>query len=204
MSINRSMAHLLISSGAKVVPKFCAGQIDPYIEWVKWLSYESSYEKQIMDLVSIKTVLEISNEELDEISRIKRNKMFAELFKKYGTDECSKEESIMVYNYMCTESIESLMMSKLSSNELSEAKEKIIYFSKLSSEELHKKVHEEQKEDIYEKLSMVDAYVLHIISNISFARSMERLNNEINAQIKSNNAMYQRTLYYASNPYSKR
>lgn len=204
MNINKVIAKTVAGSNSKVIHGQCIGQINPYIEWIKWLSYESEYEKQICDLTDGKTCLEVSHDELQKVSRIRRNRVFANLFKKYGTSECSEEEYIMVYDYMCTESIENLMISKLSSQELCYAKEKIIYFSQLTSEELSKKVHEEQVEDVYDTLSMVDSYVLHVVSNNNFAKDMERLNKEIDAQIETNIARDQRSLYYASNPYLKK
>lgn len=203
MSVNRVMAKALSKSNYKVIHGKIIGQINPYIEWIKWLSYESEYEKQLCDLVDGKISLENSNDELCKVDKIKRNRMFLRLFKKYGTSECSEKEYMMVYDYMCTESIENLMMSKLSSTELNYAKEKIIYFSQLPSEELSKKVHEEQLENVYNKLSMVDSYILHMISNINFNRSMEILEKEINTQININNEIHHKSLYYASNPYLK-
>lgn len=189
MSINRIMARALAGSNYKLIHGKCVGQINPYIEWIKWLSYESEYEKQLCDSVDGKISLEVSYDELQKISRIKRNRMFLELFRKYGTSECSEEEYMMVYDYMCTESIESLMISRLSSKELRYAKERIIYFSQLPSEELSKKVHEEQKEDVYNKLSMADSYVLHVISNINFTKSIESLSEELAAKIRENDAI---------------
>ncbi len=200
MSIHHVIAQMLAGSNCKVIHGQCIGQINPYIEWIKWLSYESKYEIELCHLVEEKTNVEIPDDELEQVNKIKRNRVFANLFKKYGTSECSKEEYMMVYNYMCTESIEQLMISKLSTQELSYAKEKIIYFSQLPSEELSKKIDKEKKEDVYYQLSMVDAYILHMISNINFARNKERLSQEIDTQINASHQMRQKSLSYASNP----
>ena len=92
----------------------------------------------------------------------------------------------------------------MSSGELRYAKDQIQYFSQIPSKELSKKVNEEQKVDNYEKLSMAYSYVLHIVSRVDFSRSMARLYSEIEAQLIENDAMRQRSLYYAANPYTKR
>ena len=39
------------------------------------------------------------------------------LFKIYGTSECFEEDYMKVYDYMCNESIEELMLKKLTSED---------------------------------------------------------------------------------------
>lgn len=46
-----------------------------------------------------------------------------QLFRKYGTKACSKEEYLKVYDYMFDTKIEDVMLEKLSSKELTAAKE---------------------------------------------------------------------------------
>ena len=109
-----------------------------------------------------------------------------------------------VYDYMCNESIEKLMLKKLTSEELKYAREEITRLSNVSKEQLSAKVKEEQRREKYEQLSMVDSYILHIISDINYVRSLSDLNKKIEAQLEQNDAMRQRSLYYASNPYSEK
>lgn len=118
----------------------------------------------------------------------------AKLFKIYGTSDISKDEYIEVYNYMTKYSIEDLMLSKLSKEELSYAKERIQYFSQTAKEELELKIKEEQNINNYNKLSMVDSYILHIISQINYARSIAKLNRQIDSQLNRNAYMRQKSL----------
>ena len=104
-----------------------------------------------------------------------------------------------VYDYMCNESIE-----KLTSEELKYAREEITRLSNVSKEQLSAKVKEEQRREKYEQLSMVDSYILHIISDINYARSMSDLNRVISEQFEESKIMSQRSLYYALNPYAKK
>lgn len=99
---------------------------------------------------------------------------------------------------MSNESIDDLMLSKLTSEELRYAKQEITKLSNISKEELSKKVHEEQKEEVYKKLSMVDSYILHQVSNINYARSLNELNRKIDAQLKANEEMRFKSLHYAA------
>ena len=55
-------------------------------------------------------------------------------------------------------------MDKLNSEELTYAKEEILRLSAIPQNEVLAKIKEEQKEEVYMNLSMVDSYILHIIS----------------------------------------
>lgn len=205
-NFNRIMAKEMARMGGKVkiIHGNVIGNISPDIEWIKWLSYEPEFEKKRIEYFDSKKISELSYEELEEASRYSRNKIFARLFKIYGTSECSEEDYMKVYDYMCNESIEKLMLSKLTSEELRYAKQEITRLSEVSKEQLSDKVNEEQKPERYEQLSMVDSYILHIISDIDYARSISSLNREIEAQLEQNDIMRQRSLYYASNSYIRK
>lgn len=205
-NFNRVMAKEMARMGGKVkiIHGNVIGNISPDIEWIKWLSYEPEFEKKRIEYFDSKKISELSYEELEEASRYSRNKIFARLFKIYGTSECSEEDYMKVYDYMCNESIEKLMLSKLTSEELRYAKQEITRLSEVSKEQLSAKVNEEQKPERYEQLSMVDSYILHIISDIDYARSISSLNREIEAQLEQNDIMRQRSLYYASNSYIRK
>ena len=206
MGFNRIMAREMAKIGGKVkiIHGNVVGNVSPNIEWVKWLSYEPEFEKKRIEYFDSKKISKLSLEELEEASKYSRNKVFARLFKIYGTSECSEEDYMKVYNYMCNESIEELMLSKLTSEELRYAKQEITRLSKVSKEQLSAKVREEQTPEKFEQLSMVDSYILHIISDIDYARSMANLNRRIDAQLEQNEIVRQRGLYYASNPYIKK
>lgn len=203
---NRIMTKEMIKMGVncKIIPGNTIGNVSPIIEWIKWLSYEPEFEKKRIEYLDSKKRSELSYEEIDEAANYNRNKIFAELFKIYGTSECSNGDYMRVYDYMCNESIEELMLKKLTSEELKYAKEEITRLSKVSKEQLSAKVKEEQRREKYEQLSMVDSYILHIISDINYARSMSDLNRVISAQLEESKIMSQRSLYYASNPYAKK
>lgn len=204
MIFNRVMANMMAGSDVKIIHGEVIGNIDPYIEWIKWLSYVPEFQKSRIQELNSKRVEEMTLEELDELRAYKSQIRMLGLFKIYGTKEISKDEYMEFYDFMLNQSIDELMLSKLSSEELRYAKDQIQYFSQIPSEELRKKVNEEQKVDNYENLSMVDSYILHIISRVNFVRSMSKFNRKIEAQLRENDAMRKRSLYYAANPYVKR
>lgn len=188
----------------KIIPKYIIGNISPVIEWIKWLSYEPEFEKKKIEYFDSKKVSELSYEELEEASRYSRNKIFAKLFKIYGTSECSNDDYMKVYKFMCNESIEKLMLSKLTSEELQYAKQEITRLREIPNEQLSDKVKEENKPEKYKQLSMVDSYILHIISNINYAKKISDLDERIESQLKQNEIMRQKSLYYATNLYRKK
>ena len=204
--LNRIMAKEMSKSGGKVkvIHGNVFGNVSPDIEWSKWLSYEPEFEKKRIEYFDSKKISELSYEELEEVNRYRRNKVFARLFRIYGTSECSEEDYMKVYNYMCNESIEELMLSKLTFEELQYAKQEIIRLSKFSKEQLNVKIKEEQKVNVYSQLSMVDSYILHFISNINYARNMFDSNKRIHAQLEQNEVMRQKSLYYATDSYVRK
>lgn len=201
----RMLAREMAKSGnVRLITGNVLGNVSVYLEWVKWLSYESKFEMERIAYFESKKVSDLSISELDEFNRYKRNRQFAKLFKLYGTSECSLDDYMKVYDFMCRESIEQLMLSKLNEVELKEAKEKINRLINMPRNELNEKVQEWRKTDKYNGLSMVDSYMLHVISNIVYARNISNLNRELDAQLDRNEKIRQRTLYYASNPYMRK
>ena len=63
--------------------------IDPLMEWIKWLSYESNSEKARSQNLSHKSIEQLSKEELIWISEYKSRKHMLDLFKRYTKGECS-------------------------------------------------------------------------------------------------------------------
>ena len=204
MDFNKIVVKEIAKKGGKIIHGNVVGNISPDIEWTKWLSYEPEFEKKRIEYLNSKKVSELSYKELQEASIYSRNKIFAKLFKIYGTSEISEEDYIKVYDYMCNESIEKLMLSKLTTEELQYAKNEIIRLSKIPKKQLSAKVNKEQKKENYEQLSMVNSYILHIISNINYHRSISDLSREIDAQLKQNEIMKQKSCYYVANSYTKK
>lgn len=202
-NISKIMAKELNKSGSQV--KFIYGNvfgnIPPIIEWIKWLSYEPEFEKNRIEHLISKGINNLSYEEINELKYYMKRKRMAQLFKKYDCKECSKEEYMEVYSYMSNESIINLMSSKLTRDEIQYAKEEITRLIELSNEELNKKIRIESQKDNYLNLSMVDAYILHIIDIINYTQSMNEFNSILNWQLDSNAIMRQRSIFRKRNTY---
>lgn len=68
MSFNRIMANMMAGNNAKIISGEIIGNIDPYIEWINWLSYVPEFQKARIQKLNSKTVAELTLDELDEIS----------------------------------------------------------------------------------------------------------------------------------------
>lgn len=201
-SFNKVMAREMSkSSGGKLIRGNVMRSVNPLIEWIKWLSYNPVCEQDKINYIYSKRVEDLSIDELKEILKYKERNRMSQLFIKYNKGECSEEEYMEVYHYM-GKSITDLMMDKLNSEELTYAKEEILRLSAIPQNEVLAKIKEEQKEEVYMSLSMVDSYILHIISGINYRKSLPNLDRKIQAQLERNDVMRQKSLSYASNPYS--
>ena len=130
-------------------------------------------------ILNSKIVKDFSLDKLDEIRKYKYQTKILNLLKNMvQLIFLKKNRSIC---FMANHSIDDLMLSKLSIEEIKYATEQIKYFSQLSNEELRRKVKEEQQEDNYKNLSMVDSYILHIISRFvyTFIAYLKRMFNLI-------------------------
>lgn len=203
MGANKMIARAMSKSGGRV--KMIPSN-DKYLfsEWEKWLSYEPEFEKQRMEYLSSKKATECSFEEQKEICRYHRNQYIARLFQLYGTSMCSEEDYMKVYDFMCKESIGEFMKSKLTSEELQYARQEITRLYQASKEQLSAIVREGQTLETYEQLSMVDAYILHGLSQIDFSRNLVDLDKTLDTQLKENEIMRQKSLYYATYPHKKK
>lgn len=194
-NISKIMAKELNKSGSQV--KFIYGNvfgnIPPIIEWIKWLSYEPEFEKNRIEHLNSKGSNNLSYEELNELDHYMKRKRMAQLFKKYDCKECSKKEYMEVYSYMSNESIINLILDKLTVQEIKYANEEITRLRELSNEDLSQKIRIESQKDNYLNLSMVNAYILHIIDRINYVRNMNEFNNILNWQLDSNVIMRQKS-----------
>ena len=103
------MANMMAGSNAKIISREIIGNVDPYMEWIKWLSYLLEFQKVRIQELNSKIVEELSLEELDEIIAYKSQIRMLDLFKIYGTSEISKEEYMEVSNFMENQSIDELI-----------------------------------------------------------------------------------------------
>ena len=111
---------------------------NPIDIWIKFTSYLKPDEAILLENKDVNSI------QKNEYLRIKKQLMISRLLLKYKNKDCSKEEYDLVTNYMNSTSLQSLIQTKLT-------KEEIEYFIKEYIESQQKK---------FEELSAYESYVL--------------------------------------------
>lgn len=184
------------SGSVKIVSK-------DYKEWIAWLNYESEFEKQRKNYLMSRKFEELNKSEQIELSHYIKYQTYANLFNKYETNTCTQEEYIKVCNFMKIESLEDLITSKLTVEELVYVKSEINRIENLSSADFESEYRKLRDSYFNEQLTMAERYVYYLSSRIAAYRSHISAENEISAQLKENEDMRYRSYIYSQNPYRK-
>lgn len=105
-----------------------------------------------------------------------------------------------VYGYMGN-SVKNIMLRKLTKEELNYADEEIKRLNTLSKPEILTKLKNESSEETYNNLSMVDTYILHVVSNDFLQKNLFKRDKGLVAELDRNETIRQKSLYYATNSY---
>ena len=198
---NVDLYRNLIKRGAKIRPSMRIG-VNPHPEWLKWLSYIPEFEKNKLEELKSKKVEDLEIEELEFLLKYKENKKMAKLFEIIINSKGTKEEELEVYDYKKSHSINDLMLSKLTKEELEYVKEKITeYINNFSKEEIREKVENEIKDEVYKDLSMVDSYILSSLARENYRTSLLELDKQIEIAHRQNDYMLTKSWENASKKY---
>lgn len=153
------MEKLIIRETPLLYPVRCgeyANLDNPIDIWIKFTNYLKSDEKALLEKLGNKSLDSIQISEINEYSRIKNQLMISELFLKYKNKNCSKEEYDIVTRFMDSMSLQTLIETKLTEEEIELASKSI---SKLETiEQLEEYIESQQKK--FEELSAYESYVL--------------------------------------------
>ena len=113
MDTTRSMLEEMVSvygDGEKIGFRY-----DPNgaLEYLKWLTYIPEFEFNELDTLTRKNIKDLTSSEIDRIKILKQRQEMVSVFKRYVSDECTKDDILSVYDYMKENSLEVLMLSKL-------------------------------------------------------------------------------------------
>lgn len=159
--------------------------VNPLIEWIRWLSYVPYFMRERIDYIYSKNIRDLSVDEL---------------FLKYKNGKCNPDEYMEVYDYMGN-SIKNVMLRKLTREELNYANEEIKRLNTLSKPEILTKLKNESSEETYNNLSMVDTYILHVVSNDFLQKNLFKRDKGLVAELYRNETIRQKSLYYAADSY---
>lgn len=144
--------------------------------WIKFTSYLKPDETALLEKLENKNHDSIQRSEINEYSRIKNQLMISELFLKYKNKNCSKEEYDIVTRFMDSMSLQTLIKTKLTEEEIELASKTI---SKLETiEQLEEYIESQPKK--FEELNAYESYI--------FLLAKEKLHNlnqdKVREQIK--------------------
>ncbi len=176
-----------------VVPGEQIPGIDSLKEWIKWLSYRPSFEQEKITSISLKTVTDLTVDDLETLLQYKKEEKMTLLFKKYKSNECTADEFMEVYNYM-SNSITNLMLRKLTRSELEAANMELSKFNDFDTEKLDEKVKTAKKGEDYNALSMIDYYVVHMLAIKKVRIKSKGYQKSLTAALRRNNAMHYKNL----------
>ena len=197
MGLEDIMMNEICDDDCKIVLADVFGIINPYKEWIKWLSYYSENTKNRLNKIINKPNESLSFEEMREYEKFREQLKALVLLNRYLDDNLTNTQYKFLLDFMCNESIEDYMKSKLSKEELGSTKEKINKYSNVPKTILNNKIMSEKNEEVYDNLSMEDAYVLHMISKINHQRNLEELDDDIRIQNEKNNRIIQKSNIYS-------
>lgn len=210
-NIRKIMINEMSKSGGKI--KYLYGgsmpNIEADIEFYKWLSYEPIFEKNEMDYLNSIKPENLTLEQLEELKRYRTNKVYVQLFYKYiFGSELTSEEYKIVCDFMFKNSIFKIIQYKLTKEEIEIAKVQAMkLFSEMTKTECQnylesRNTRNHRKEFL--NMSMMDAFVFHLISDMAIKRSTKDTNSLIESQLESNEVMRERSYYNALYPYKRK
>ena len=151
-------------------------------EWIRFLSYVSPDDESFLNKLNVKSLEQLTTDEIKKYLKIKEQKTMADLFIKYKNKECTRKEHDSVYKYM-KNSLEDFMKSKLTESELNELCKTLAVFREKEILELEDYI--KDKMSNYNSLTLVDAYILYEVREIRYNKKTDEINNKIrNDQIE--------------------
>lgn len=154
--------------------------------WMKTTNYLRKDEVEFLNTIKEKNVLDLTVEELEKYSKIKKQMEVSKLLSKYEDHNCTEEEHDLVCDFMDENSIESFMRSRLTEEEA------INSFSFVASlkdkNELEEFVHNE--EENFDNLTVQELFTLYQacsrLKNINDRELNDRIRDE---QIRRDQAL---------------
>lgn len=195
MDSTRSMLEEMVSvyvDGEKIGFKY---NPDGALEYLKWLTYVPEFEFNEMNSLLNKDIWKLTSDEVDKIKVIKQRQEMISTFKRYLSDDCTKEDVLIVYDYMKENNIEDLMLSKLTYEQYMNAKKLISNYLSINNCDL---TIEKTNEENATTLEMLKSYIEYHLDKFSKKNS-----NEIYIRISEKDEEKSQELYYAINPKRK-
>lgn len=157
--------------------------------WIKFTSYLKPSELLLLEKVKNNNLDSISQNEMDEYFKIKKQVKISELLLKYKSKKCTKEEHAQVLEFMHT-SLKSFVKSRLTDNEI-ELASKYIYDLEISDQ---LKEYIERTKKIYDSLNIYESYVLFEAKERLYYLEQKQLREKIRNDSKERDTSLRKNL----------
>lgn len=159
----------------------------PEVEWLKWLSYEPESFQLVKEDLYAREVSTLSLYELEMVKDFRIQEKMLGLFKQYVDGVITEDIAKEIKYFMKENSIEDLMLSKLSSEEVESASRILRDYEECPSLYWQEEFEYDQDPYVYKTLGMVDSYILHEALKIDADRKNEATKKRAMARIRKEN-----------------
>ena len=194
---DRFFYETLLGNGEKIHISGHLDNVAGEYEWLKWLTYYSFHEREVID--------EINNKKVKDLTEIEKRKLFkyeeygriARIIEKNIKSESYDKSFMDVVDYVNNHDINKLISCKLSPLELESLDKQVDAY--INGDTSCLKVNLGVNEEEYMKLSIYDAYILYRVSVYKRARGIQKINDMCDAIDERNLVMSQKSSFYANN-----
>ena len=153
----------LTKNGIEVIPSESMGKVSPKYEFYKWLSYEPDFEVEHKKKLYSKSINSLTSDDFRLLRKYQKEDYYKRLFKKYIEHECNSDELYEAYEYMKNNPVKEIMFEKLTKRDLKCANNILEVIKQLDDETIRNIVKTSINKDMYLDISIVSAYVLHML-----------------------------------------
>ena len=168
--MDREVLAVIGKKNCKIIPAKFVGHVDPYIQWIKVLSFVTSKEEEEIKPIKNKKSDDLSFDDMNMLVKYREHKRMLDLITKLNARELTGDAWDEVNSFIHKASLESFLKSYLTEEELEYANKCVESFKKITRAEMKEFVESHQKLDVYQGLSLVEVYVLYLVTKIRLAR----------------------------------
>lgn len=168
--------------------------INGAVQFYRWLSYMPDFYQKYIDNISSKSVDDLSLEELCNYTDFKKQQKVLKELEQFFTDEWYLADIDLIEDYINNHSLSDIKKSKLTDEEyqdvISRIKSKYGNVSEdtiaMISDDFRLLNLDSHNKELYDNLSMIDAFIFDFENNLEFNRSIQAMNEDCNARILRN------------------
>ena len=194
MSLVDELQKMIINNARENSCSTLKFDISGAAQFYKWLSYMPDFYQQYLDNISSKCVDDLSLQELCDYTDFKKQQKVVKELEQFFTDEWYLADIDLIEEFINSHSLSEIKKSKLTDEEYQEVISRIRRKHGNVSESTIDIISEgfrllnldSHNKELYDDLSMIDAFIFDFENNLEFNRSIQAMNEDCNARILRN------------------